>query len=103
MATTKRRPTKTRAAKAPAKAAAKTPTKAPTKAPAKATARRRTKGPPLDPATPPMYATTARALPAEGDWIYEPKYDGVRVLAHAAPDAVRLVTRNGKDKAAQFP
>ncbi|HEU4628947.1 MAG TPA: DNA ligase D [Gemmatimonadaceae bacterium] len=51
----------------------------------------------------PMYATTAAALPVEGDWVFEPKYDGVRVLAHASPTTVRLVTRNGRDKAAQFP
>jgi bifunctional non-homologous end joining protein LigD len=51
----------------------------------------------------PMYATTAAGLPDGDGWVFEPKYDGVRVLAHAAPDGVRLVTRNGRDKAAQFP
>ena len=51
----------------------------------------------------PMYATIGRAVPAGGGWSYEPKYDGVRVLAVAEGSSVRLVTRNGKEKTAQFP
>ena len=98
MATTERR-----SKKAAATAATKRPTKAAKRGAKKAAKRAAGPRPALDPALPPMYATTARALPAEGDWVYEPKYDGVRVLAHASPDGVRLVTRNGKDKAAQFP
>jgi bifunctional non-homologous end joining protein LigD len=50
----------------------------------------------------PMYASIGTEIPGEG-WTFEPKYDGVRVLAYATPDEVRLITRNGKDKAAQFP
>ena len=50
-----------------------------------------------------MAASTARALPDGGNWVYEPKYDGVRVVAEASPDGARLVTRNGKDKTRQFP
>jgi bifunctional non-homologous end joining protein LigD len=50
----------------------------------------------------PMYASIGRHVPGEG-WTFEPKYDGVRVLAFATPGDVRLMTRNGKDKAAQFP
>jgi bifunctional non-homologous end joining protein LigD len=41
--------------------------------------------------------------PEGPDWVFEPKYDGVRVLAFAKSDSVRLVTRNGRDKAKQFP
>ena len=37
------------------------------------------------------------------DWTFEPKYDGIRVLAYATPESAHLVTRNGKDKTAQFP
>ena len=51
----------------------------------------------------PMYATLGHALPRGAGWTYEPKYDGMRVLAEASSRQVRLVTRNGKDKRAQFP
>ena len=50
----------------------------------------------------PMYASIGDRVPGEG-WTFEPKYDGVRVLAFATPGDVRLITRNAKDKAAQFP
>jgi len=42
-------------------------------------------------------------IPEGTDWVFEPKYDGVRVLAFVDSGSVRLVTRNGKDKAKQFP
>ena len=51
----------------------------------------------------PMYATLGHALPRGGGWTYEPKYDGMRVLAQVSARTVRLVTRNGKEKQAQFP
>ena len=51
----------------------------------------------------PMLATAGTEMPADGDWAFEPKYDGVRVLAFADGNAVALVSRNGIDKAAQFP
>jgi bifunctional non-homologous end joining protein LigD len=50
----------------------------------------------------PMYASIGSEIPGEG-WTFEPKYDGIRVLAYATPAEVKLVTRNGKDKAQQFP
>jgi bifunctional non-homologous end joining protein LigD len=50
----------------------------------------------------PMYASVGSEVPGEG-WTFEPKYDGIRVLAYATPADVKLVTRNGKDKAQQFP
>jgi bifunctional non-homologous end joining protein LigD len=50
-----------------------------------------------------MYATLGHALPRDGGWTYEPKYDGMRVLADVSARYVRLVTRNGKEKQAQFP
>jgi bifunctional non-homologous end joining protein LigD len=52
----------------------------------------------------PMYASVADHVPEGEEWVFEPKYDGMRVLAFAAPgSATRLVTRNGADKATQFP
>jgi bifunctional non-homologous end joining protein LigD len=70
-----------------------------------------------------MYATIGTEIPQGDDWTFEPKYDGMRVLAFARPvdkdevepdgtpqprprrrtQSVRLMTRNGRDKAAQFP
>jgi bifunctional non-homologous end joining protein LigD len=50
----------------------------------------------------PMYASIGTDIPGKG-WTFEPKYDGVRVLAFVTASEVRLMTRNTKDKAAQFP
>ena len=50
-----------------------------------------------------MLASVARDVPSGVDWAFEPKYDGIRVLAFATPKAAALVTRNAKDKSAQFP
>jgi bifunctional non-homologous end joining protein LigD len=51
----------------------------------------------------PMLATAAKDLPTDGEWTFEPKYDGIRVLAFVTPGDVRLITRNAKDKTKQFP
>lgn len=51
----------------------------------------------------PMLAGVPRTLPEGPEWRYEPKYDGIRVLAYATPRGTALVTRNGNDKAAAFP
>jgi bifunctional non-homologous end joining protein LigD len=53
--------------------------------------------------TEPMYATLGHRMPGAAGWTYEPKYDGMRVIAEASSRQVRLMTRNGKDKHAQFP
>jgi bifunctional non-homologous end joining protein LigD len=50
----------------------------------------------------PMYCSIGTEIPGDG-WMFEPKYDGIRVLAFATPTEVKLITRNGKDKAQQFP
>ncbi|GAC1408949.1 MAG: DNA ligase D [Gemmatimonadaceae bacterium] len=50
----------------------------------------------------PMYASVGSEVPGNG-WTFEQKYDGIRVLSYATPTDVKLVTRNGKDKAPQFP
>lgn len=51
----------------------------------------------------PMLATLARTPPRGAGWVFEPKYDGIRALAFVTGGAVVLLTRNGNDKAAQFP
>lgn len=51
----------------------------------------------------PMYATIADAVPAGDGWVFEQKYDGMRVVAAATSRTSSLVTRNGRDKRAQFP
>ncbi|MGH7652711.1 MAG: DNA ligase D [Gemmatimonadaceae bacterium] len=50
----------------------------------------------------PMYCSIGSEVPGKG-WTFEPKYDGIRVLAFVTPGEVKLITRNGKDKAEQFP
>jgi bifunctional non-homologous end joining protein LigD len=52
---------------------------------------------------PPMLARSVREAPTGEGWIYEPKLDGIRVVAYATPSGAGLVTRNGNDKAGQFP
>ena len=51
----------------------------------------------------PMLASPGDRAPSGEGWAFEPKYDGIRVVCLVAPDAVALMTRNGYDKAAQFP
>lgn len=50
-----------------------------------------------------MYATLGHEVPRGDGWTFEPKYDGMRVIAEVTTRQVRLVTRNGKDKSTQFP
>ncbi len=50
----------------------------------------------------PMYASVGSEIPGAG-WTFEPKYDGICVLAYTTSRDVRLVTRNARDKAQQFP
>jgi bifunctional non-homologous end joining protein LigD len=51
----------------------------------------------------PMLASVGTDVPAGRNWVFEPKYDGIRILGSAASDGVALVTRNGLDKGKQFP
>ncbi|MGH7663222.1 MAG: hypothetical protein ACRENI_02835 [Gemmatimonadaceae bacterium] len=51
----------------------------------------------------PMYTTTGTHVPDSTDWMFEPRYDGIRILAYIDADSVAFVTRNGKDKTNQFP
>ena len=54
-----------------------------------------------------MLASTVEAPLTHSDFVYEPKYDGVRTLVRVAPGrpvpTVRLWSRAGNDKTAQFP
>lgn len=46
-------------------------------------------------------AVTVKKIP-QGDWLYELKYDGYRIMAFVEGNNVRLITRNGNDYAKQF-
>ncbi len=50
----------------------------------------------------PALATLVEAQP-KGDWTYEIKFDGYRLLARIDGDDVRLFTRNGNDWTARLP
>lgn len=51
----------------------------------------------------PMLALATSALPIGRGWRYEPKYDGMRILALVNAHVVRLLSRQGNDKTRQFP
>ncbi|MEL7609782.1 MAG: DNA ligase D [Bacillota bacterium] len=48
-------------------------------------------------------AKLVKTVPEDGDWLYELKYDGYRILAYIEGNRARLVTRNGSDYTARFP
>ncbi|KAI3591742.1 ATP-dependent DNA ligase clustered with Ku protein, LigD [Cupriavidus sp. U2] len=54
---------------------------------------RGTPAPTLDQLSP-MLLVERKAIPREGDWLYEIKYDGYRVLASTG-SAARLKSRGG--------
>lgn len=51
----------------------------------------------------PQLATLVDRPPAAGDWVYELKYDGYRILARLEEGQARLYTRNGHDWTARLP
>ncbi|HYC49601.1 MAG TPA: non-homologous end-joining DNA ligase [Gemmatimonadaceae bacterium] len=51
----------------------------------------------------PMLASPGKEAPRGEQWVFEPKYDGIRIVAIALDGAVALMTRNGHDKCRQFP
>ncbi|WP_433504792.1 RNA ligase family protein [Pseudonocardia halophobica] len=51
----------------------------------------------------PMIAVTAAELPVGEKWIYEPKFDGFRCLAHASGGKVRLQSRQLRPLTTYFP
>ena len=50
-----------------------------------------------------MLATPAERVPEGPEWLFEIKYDGVRVLAERRGDAVTLLGRSGQDVTARYP
>ena len=51
----------------------------------------------------PMLASIGQEMPFGEEWTFEPKYDGIRILAFVADGAVALLSRNGNAKTMQFP
>ena len=53
----------------------------------------------------PMLASLAEVTLTDPQWVYEPKYDGIRILVDvdAGGRSVRLTSRRGNDKTSQFP
>lgn len=51
----------------------------------------------------PMLATLVSAPFNKAGWVFEEKYDGVRLIAYKNGRRVRLLSRNGKDHTARFP
>lgn len=52
---------------------------------------------------PPMEAKLVSELPSEGDWQFEPKWDGFRCIAIRNEDHVDLRAKSGKDLGRFFP
>ncbi len=90
---------------APRKAAAKAPAKkAATKTVAKKVVKKTASKVALPATLQPQLATLAAAPPASpGDWLYELKFDGYRLLARIDKGKVRCFTRNGHDWTAKLP
>ena len=51
----------------------------------------------------PMKCKLVSALPSEGDWVYELKFDGFRALAIRNGSSITLISRNRKDLSERFP
>ena len=51
----------------------------------------------------PQLATLVDAIPTGGDWQYEIKFDGYRLLTRVDHQSVRCFTRNGHDWSAKLP
>jgi bifunctional non-homologous end joining protein LigD len=51
----------------------------------------------------PQLATLVDRPPARGEWSYEIKFDGYRVMVRKAGDVVQLLTRNGHDWSDRMP
>ena len=57
----------------------------------------------LPPFITPQLATLVTEPPTTGDWLYEVKHDGYRMLARLATRDARLFTRSGKDWTERLP
>lgn len=51
----------------------------------------------------PMEARLVSELPTDGDWQYEPKWDGFRAIVRRQNDRVDILSKSGKDLARYFP
>jgi bifunctional non-homologous end joining protein LigD len=51
----------------------------------------------------PQLATLAAGVPSAGEWLYEIKFDGYRLMARIDKGKVALITRGGHDWAAKMP
>ncbi|WP_250890161.1 ATP-dependent DNA ligase [Sphingobium nicotianae] len=53
--------------------------------------------------TAPMEAKLVDALPEDGGWQFEPKWDGFRAIASRSGDTIELMSKSGKSLARFFP
>lgn len=51
----------------------------------------------------PMEAKLVSELPVDGDWQFEPKWDGFRAIVRRQGDAIDILSKSGKDLARYFP
>ncbi|KQX31952.1 DNA ligase D [Variovorax sp. Root434] len=51
----------------------------------------------------PQLATLAAGVPSVGEWLYEIKFDGYRLMARLDKGKIALITRGGHDWAAKMP
>src|SRR5262249_37215349 len=51
----------------------------------------------------PMKAKLVERPPATGDWLYELKFDGIRLIATKGGERVSLLSRNQNDLRGRFP
>ena len=58
---------------------------------------------PLKPPVQPQLALSRKEIPEGEDWVYEPKFDGFRVLAFVDGEDVYLQSRTGKPLLRYFP
>src|ERR1044071_3556259 len=63
----------------------------------RSTKSRGTRGRALPPTIKPQLATLVDEVPGDEGWVYEIKYDGVRLLCRCDGDDVRCISRNGLD------
>lgn len=50
-----------------------------------------------------MEAKLVSELPVDGDWQFEPKWDGFRAIVRRQGDAIDILSKSGKDLARYFP
>ncbi len=58
---------------------------------------------PLQPPYPPAEAKSVKEVPRDGEWLYEPKWDGFRCIAFRCGDEVILQSKAGQPLTRYFP